>query len=273
MILRHGSGHADDGGVSYNLPLSDDFATTCLHAHEYASRVAMRGVVNLNDLGVPVDHTTEAQRDFGITANARLDVIFRDHRARLIAEIGRSPVVLGCVAWLTDADVLRALASCYHVSIVVQKEDFLRPDLGGARYSSLHALYSALPSRLLRYHLPGGVSSLNHAGDPSIEPVRCVGNHNREKRPAWPRMHNKFLIFCDLEPGTEHRDTDVVPRRVWTGSYNISNNATHSWENAILIESEEVASAFAKEFGQILTFSECLDWSSDWVEPEYRIGS
>jgi phosphatidylserine/phosphatidylglycerophosphate/cardiolipin synthase-like enzyme len=209
-----------------------------------------------------------------MAADARVDVVFRNHRARLIEEIGRSSVVLGCVAWLTDGHVLDALARRDHVSIVVQKEDFLRPDLGGQRAQTLRAQYARLPSPILRYSLPGGVSHLSYACDPSIEPVRCVGNHNRQRRPAWPRMHNKFLIFCDqVSSGDEDSGLDVIPRRVWTGSYNISYNAAASWENAVLIESEEIADAYTREFAQILAFSEQLDWTTDWVEPEYRIGS
>lgn len=228
--------------------------------------------VNLNDLRVPVDHDTEPQADHGLSAVANVDVIFRNHRARLLDEIARCDVVLGCVAWLTDSIVLGALAKRLHVSIVVQKEDFLRPDLGQAWGQHLRRLYGALPSPLLRYALPGGVSGLNYAGDPQIDPVRCVGNHNRDKHPAWPRMHNKFLVFCD-EAQDDHGSPAVVPRRVWTGSYNISANAAASWENAVLIDSAEVADAYAREFAQILTFSEALDWTSDWVAPEYRVGS
>ncbi len=228
--------------------------------------------INLNAMGVPVEHEHEPQADHGLSANANIEVIFRHHQTRLVQEIDRVAVVLGCVAWLTDSVVLQALARRTQVNIVVQKEDFLKPDLGQTWAQNLRALYAALPSPLMRYSLPGGVSSLNYAGDPSIAAVRCVGNHNREKRAAWPRMHNKFLIFCDLEPDA-HGGQTVVPRRVWTGSYNISLNAAASWENAVLIDNPDVADAFAREFGQILTFSEALDWTSDWVAPEYRIGS
>lgn len=229
---------------------------------------------NLNSLGVPTDHTTEPQRNNSMSTTAKIDVIFRDHRARLISEIGRSSVVLGCVAWLTDGEVLGALSKCHHVSIVVQKEDFLRPDTGGRQAQKIRALYDLLPSPLSRYSIPGGVAGLNYAGDSAIDPVRCVGNHNREKRPAWPRMHNKFLVFCDQVPSdVTYQETKVQPRSVWTGSYNISYNAISSWENAVLIHNEEIADAYAREFAQILTFSEQLDWTSDWIEPEYRIGS
>lgn len=233
----------------------------------------MNDPVNLNTLLVPVDHDHEPQVDNGLSATAKIDVIFKKHRERLVEEIGRSTAVLGCVAWLTDAFVLEALAKCHHVSIVVQKEDFLRPDLGGKAWNqNLRRLYGALPSPLLRYSLPGGVSGLNYAGDPQIAPIRCVGNHNRDKRSAWPRMHNKFLVFCDVDQDS-HSHHVVTPRRVWTGSYNISANAAASWENAVLIDNAQIADAYAREFAQILTFSEALDWTSDWVTPEYRIGS
>lgn len=227
---------------------------------------------NLNQLGVPVDHDHEPQRNNSMSAIAPLEVIFRDHQARLVQEIARYPVVIGCVAWLTDTVVLAALAKCLHVSIIVQKEDFLRPDLVKMRTLALRRLYDALPAPLMRYSLPGGVSGLNYAGDASIAAIRCVGHHNSEKKSAWPRMHNKFLVFCDMDPAGDGHE-DVVPRKVWTGSYNISANAAASWENAVMIDSPEVAEAYAREYGQIMTFSETLDWKNPWVEPEYRIGS
>ena len=227
---------------------------------------------NLNQLGVPVDHDHEPQRDNSMSAIAPIEVIFREHQARLVQEIARYPVVIGCIAWLTDAVVLAALAKCHHVSIIVQKEDFLRPDLGQMRALALRRLYDALPAPLMRYSLPGGVSGLNYAGDPSIAAIRCVGHHNSEKKSAWPRMHNKFLVFCDQKSDTGGLH-DVVPQKVWTGSYNISANAAVSWENAVMIDSPVVAEAYAREYGQIMTFSEPLDWTSPWIQPEYRIGS
>ncbi len=230
------------------------------------------GRINLNHLGVPVDHDHEPQRDNSISAIAPIEVIFRDHQARLVQEIARYPVVIGCVAWLTDSAVLAALVKCLHVSIIVQKEDFLRPDLVQMRTLGLRRLYDALPAPLMRYSLPGGVSGLNYAGDPSIAAVRCVGHHNSEKKSAWPRMHNKFLVFCDFNPNGDGLE-NVMPRKVWTGSYNISANAAASWENAIMIDSPEVAGAYAREYGQIMAFSETLDWTSEWIAPEYRIGS
>ena len=220
--------------------------------------------------------------DYSMSTTAKIDVVFRNHRDRLIEEIRRSPVVLGCVAWMTDEAILHALASCEHVNIIVQKEDFLRPDAG--KWSRrLRQMYADLPAPRSYVSLPGIADDLRGSDPriaPRIDPVRCVGNHNRERRPSWPRMHNKFLVFCDLGSGSveetnsgglEVTEPALTPRRVWTGSYNLSLAAKTSWENAVLIENDEVADAYASEFAQITAFSEPLNWENDWVAPEYRI--
>jgi phosphatidylserine/phosphatidylglycerophosphate/cardiolipin synthase-like enzyme len=92
-------------------------------------------------------------------------------------------------------------------------------------------------------------------------------------------MHNKFLIFCDAGKETHGEGEDeieyesIVPRRVWTGSYNLTTTAARSWENAIIIDDPSVAEAFAHEYAQTFAFSEPLDWDRPWVVPEYRIGT
>ena len=48
----------------------------------------------------------------------------------LIGLMRQYEAAVGCVAWLTHFDILDAMARLKTVSIVVQKEDFLRPDMG-----------------------------------------------------------------------------------------------------------------------------------------------
>lgn len=228
-------------------------------------------MIDLTKMLLPTDGDPEPQTDHGTTSIAKVEVIFRNHRQRLLDEIARYPVVVGCVAWLTDYAVLRALSSRQHVSIVVQKEDFLKPDSTGTQ-SMLRTLYGSLPAQA-RWEFPytGGYS---YCGGADAEAVRCVGNHNSQRKPAFPRMHNKFLVFCERTPRPEEEGGWISePVKVWTGSYNISDNASRSWENAVLIDDPAIADAYAREFGQIFGFSEPLDWSSAWVEPTYRIGS
>ena len=139
-----------------------------------------------------------------------------------------------------------------------------------------------------RYYIGGLVSSLSVSYSPSIAPVRCVGNYNSDKKPAMPRMHNKFLIFCSAEverllipadseyssgPPFEEEFVRFVPYAVWTGSFNLTFNAANSLENAVYITNEDVVDAYFKEWQQILALSEPLDWTKAWVEPEWRIGT
>jgi phosphatidylserine/phosphatidylglycerophosphate/cardiolipin synthase-like enzyme len=85
-------------------------------------------------------------------------------------------------------------------------------------------------------------------------------------------MHNKFLVGCDYLEACSGSFL-VVPKQVWTGSYNFSYNARASFENALIISDTEIAMAYAQEWAQIYALSEPLDWQKDWVAPEYRIGT
>lgn len=212
-----------------------------------------------------------------------IQVFFRDIKDNLINLIETSECVFGAVAWLTDFNIMDSL-SLKNVSMVVQKEDFLRPDIGvSSMYlwkKKIRYAYSKLTNDFSRYSFHNNmISSLSIASDPTIEPVRCMGNHNKDKKPAFPRMHNKFLIFADYN--YDETEDDVEPwdydyfklKGVWTGSFNLTYNATMSLENAVYITNQEIINAYYKEFGQIMALSEPLDWESVWSTPEWRIGT
>jgi phosphatidylserine/phosphatidylglycerophosphate/cardiolipin synthase-like enzyme len=193
---------------------------------------------------------------------------------------------MGAVAWLTDENMINALATPKNgCAIVVQKEDFLRPDLGSSRGSWAQVLrgrYDRLRPPPARYELPGIAAGLNLCGDPSFGAIRCVGNRNSDKSPAFPRMHNKFLVFATRVPHARSSpekvyigdyDASYLPYAVWTGSFNLTHNATQSLENAVILRNEEIASAYANEWAQIFALSEPLDWENEWITPEYRVGT
>ncbi len=220
-------------------------------------------------------------RDLKATDSAQVSVLFRNLEEELISQIKEADFVVGCIAWLTNPRILEALTlPRFGSSIVVQKEDFLRPDTTRSRSSwkkSLRELYDRMFCGLDRFCVGGLVRSLSVGGDPTLPPIRCVGNHNRERVPAFPRMHNKFLVFCKIDISEEDRYSPypypIVTYRVWTGSFNLTDTATRSFENAVLISSEVIARAYFDEWAQILAISEPLDWLSDWVEPEWRVGT
>ncbi|UQI39302.1 hypothetical protein [Vreelandella venusta] len=214
--------------------------------------------------------------DNSIDTSTGLKVYFRDIEKHLLSHINQADAVFGAVAWLTSYSILDALAQKKNVSMIVQKEDFLRPDVGSRTdfKSSLRNKYSKLKCNLTRYSFGNILSSVSVCSDPSIDAVRCVGNHNKDKAPAFPRMHNKFLVFAKVEPNQEEHGIDkVTPYGVWTGSFNLTKNATMSLENALYITDPLVVEAYFKEYGQIAAMSEELDWRSDWAAPEWRIGT
>jgi hypothetical protein len=90
----------------------------------------------------------------------------------------------------------KSLAAKKGVSIIVQKEDFLRPDSGSTGNWQLkhRHLYERLPAMLTRYDfsLSGtAVHMMPYCGDPAIDAVRCVGGHNARNQLAFPRALGK----------------------------------------------------------------------------------
>ena len=130
--------------------------------------------------------------------------------------------------------------------------------------------YQALtPPADSRYGMPGIVPNLSYCCNPTMDPVRCIGERPEVGRNNR-RMHNKFLVFAKGEFFNDGEATDMFehdavwrPHSVWTGSYNITANAELSWENAIYIRSEKIAQAYLNEWCQLMAFSEPLDWESE----------
>jgi len=173
------------------------------------------------------------------------------------------------MAWLTNSAVLGALAQVSQVQIVVQKEDFLRPDAGGPRNDHLRRMYGKLKG-VDRQWFSHATAALSWHMDPDSEAVRCMGvaAQDRSANNMRPLMHHKFLVrLVNGDCGTPH------PNAVWTGSFNATKNGTRSLENALIIPDKAVAMAYFEEWAWILGQSESLDWNHEWICPDYRIGS
>jgi len=236
---------------------------------------------NLNSVLIKDDRYGSHQQDHS-SENYQVKVYFKNLEDHLIEHINDADSVFGCVAWLTSERVLHALSK-KSTSIVVQKEDLWRPDLDAERHfnwkEKLRTQYNSIQTKYCRYDLPG--PGLSISGEPRIEGIRCVGYYNRERKPASPRMHHKFLVFTKEGPPRQWHDyygeeTNLgppMPYAVWTGSFNLTYNGTQSFENAVYIDDDCIASSYFNEYQQILALSEPLDWMSDWCEPEWRIGT
>lgn len=270
---------------------------------------------NLNNLEIPIapgtisDYKRTPAAAVQHTGAAEVDYtfVYFDHLEHVLMDyIRKSTVVFGCVAWLTNFEILRALARLDAVQLVVQKEDFLRPDTNGDYQGWKHRLreaYDELKCPISHHELYGGIASQLSTGVPGyMDAVRCVGNYNSEKKPAFPRMHHKFLIFGQLTqaPGliapndpfdltkppmrdrifASYEDGShmayasyIEPQFVWTGSFNLTENAIYSFENAVVMSHPDIVQAYYREYMHIYSLSEPLDWTSEWVAPEFRIGT
>lgn len=238
-------------------------------------------VINLNRLMLETDGMPDHQSDYGVaSADGKVEVVLKNLTYRLIRLIDQYPASVGCVAWLTNYDILDALARQKQVSMVVQKEDFLRPDMGARSdwKDTLRRKYNALRCGERYDHSHGNcvVEGLSYCGDPTLEGVRCVGNRNTDKNPAFPRAHHKFIVLGEMleEKGPHgYPHSTFKPAAVWTGSFNFTVNAGNSFENAVILREPKLVDAFYQEWAQIVALSEPLDWTSEWVAPEWRIGS
>lgn len=258
--------------------------------------------LDLNLVTIPTADGETYLGDYSARAGqARVDVYFRDLDVYLIKHIESASYVFGCVAWMTHPKILDALAKKTAAQIIVQKEDFLRPDsAGGAAWKTdLRERYERIKGAD-RPVFNGVLAGMSSAGDPTMNGVRCVGVTARKGESA-PRCHHKFLVLCQY---TEREkcpscsgalvryltiDGSIVayfvckkcyaefapwdPVKVWTGSFNFTNNATRSFENAVVIHDKIIAEAYMREYQQIAALSEPLDWSSEYINPEWRFGT
>lgn len=203
--------------------------------------------VRLHDLhDQPHRRTTSGSETAGTATKAH----FGELRAPLLEFIEGSEIIVGCVAWLTDQQILAAL-SRRPAAVVVQKENWWKK--ADNRGRALAARYVGLK---------GGVrtSQLGYDTDIELAPIACAGTAGSGPF-ANPLMHHKFLVRCTLVNGM------LVADAVWTGSFNLSNNANDSCENAVEIYDPEIAEAYLREFSLVMTLSEPMNWTTRAPKP------
>jgi len=258
-------------------------------------------ITNLNNRTIPDDRGYTGMKRNQTSKHDNIICYFDNLEYELIDKIEKYPVIVGCVAWLTNESILNALATRDRVSIIIQKEDFLRPDSGNWSGEKLRSLYGNLPdgvkSRLINNEYWGDlINGLNFLYGWEAEPVRWCGEFNINNAPAFPRMHHKFLVFCNIkikENKDNYVDYDfeeeenysyynrqtyyVIPKAVWTGSFNMTHNGIHSLENALFIQDDNIAKSYYDEWQYIFGLSEYIAseyWNYEWSRIDgFRLGS
>jgi len=206
-----------------------------------------------------------------------VSVFFRNIEQELLYITAQYPVVVGSIAWLTSRDFLYELRHREGVSLVVQKEDLWRPDRGvRTSYTDwkvkMRATYLSIKPVIQHRWMCPPICDMG-TGASLIDPIRCLGVHAQsKKKTVAPKAHNKFLVFCQWNrTGAAGTLCDLHPVAVWTGSFNITRNSGASFENAVFIESMEVAQKYLEEYAQILALSEPLDWASPDPTPQWSL--
>lgn len=243
-----------------------------------------------SDLGSDHGHdlTTDYSATFAELKNVR--VIFRNLKPSLIQILNKWSAVIGCVAWMTDFDVLDAMKA-KSLGLLIQKEDFLRPELdknlGDKRWiSTLRGKYDRMSAYGIHYrstydfiylHFNTVIGSIEIAtGREALGETLCFGIPGRDHL-SRPNMHDKFLVFGVVEEvvvdDEGYTRSEFKPKAVWTGSFNLSKNASRSIDNAVYIEDERIAQVYYNEWAGLYLYGERLDWTSTWVKQQFSLGT
>jgi phosphatidylserine/phosphatidylglycerophosphate/cardiolipin synthase-like enzyme len=234
---------------------------------------------DLNLLEISNDYGPDLRLPDNSVRSGAVSAHFKDLEKSFVRHLADADAAVSCMAWLTNPAILKAFRKLKRgACIVVQKEDFLRPDTSSRKgfAKRLRADYAAIPALSSRYHLKF-VAGLSVCSDDRIDPVRCVGNHNKDRSPAFPRMHNKFVVMMKARVAHSIErygdEIEYAPYAVWTGSFNFSENGSKSLENAVFIRDKAIADAYYDEWSHIVALSEPLDWETPWSQPEWRLGT
>ena len=129
--------------------------------------------------------------------------------------------VVGCIAWLSNKQILRAMAKKKGGCIICTKDKLTKGVRNQNAYKAIKPAY------------PGGV-------------IRVVGEGR-----GWHKslMHHKFLVGLNAEG---------KPIWVTNGSFNFTTSATSNLENLMVMEDEDVAECYFQEFKRVHALSSPL---------------
>lgn len=225
---------------------------------------------NLNTLFksvYPYGEDKYIEKDHSIIGDEKdIEVYFENIETHIINKIRKYDYVVGYIAWLTNENILKELANKKSVLIVIQEEDFLRPDIKfkGDKLkwkNKIKKLYDELESDEGIYLGFEGINCANLFG---FSGIRRMGKLNTDKSPAFPRMHNKFIICFNKNDEEVFIKKDCIIGEVLTGSFNYTENSNYSLENVVCIKDNKVISSYFSHFSKICSLTVPLDWDGNW---------
>jgi len=194
-----------------------------------------------------------------ILVNHSIQPFFDNLEEILTHFIQSFPYVIGCVAWLTNPNIIKVLETRDGVKIIVNKEEYLSTNMRISRkkyYQNIHIQYNKLMDffsikclccQKYQYQCPKFQKIFGQIENKDGSVITCGIVNNLSK------MHHKFLIFLD---------ENLEPKAMWTGSYNLSKTSNFSLENALYITDTLIIAEYIKEFLAVYAYSEPFDWKS-----------
>jgi phosphatidylserine/phosphatidylglycerophosphate/cardiolipin synthase-like enzyme len=177
---------------------------------------------------------------------------FENIESVVIEYINSASYVIGCIAWLTNMNVIDALTRLKGVKIIVNKEEYLHPDMNGGqkywhsklrhKYNSIPDLFAAHPEIDSKFTTFTKITNRNDGAIMTCGVINC-----------YSKLHHKFMVFFNEE---------MNPIGIWTGSYNFSDNSNYSLENGVYITDKITIDEYIKEFFIIYNSSEPYIWKS-----------
>ena len=153
----------------------------------------------------------------------------------------------------TDEDGVMDL---YFTDPGIDPGDEVDPILDDALVALIDASTTRLDLSLYEFNLDAVVDAVLAAGDRGVE-VRMVGDGDEIHDPGYEALTEAGIPIVMRNPQDRimHNKFVVVDEQVvWTGSTNITTNGTfRNNNNALLIESPELAGHFSDEFEQMFT--------------------
>lgn len=256
--------HDDDDGDDNRHVMDEDRTPTTASSSTPVVTTTLNSSRDRPDLNLTRDETTDQWNQIVHSGkNCRVTLYLKRLGPRLIEYIDhpRTKFVVGCVAWLTNMPVLEALANKAGCSFIVQDggfKDAANTDEPSGYHDRLRKSYEALkplqllgitPGAELLQVVPKYSMLLNTKRIATPFAVRVAGSV--ESNSVQPRMHHKFALFLD-----DHG----IPFGVWTGSFNWTNCASKSFENATFIQDHDIVQGYFAEFLQMLIQSRELTW-------------
>lgn len=200
-----------------------------------------------------------------VSDNGQIEAVFRDVRKRLLEFAKGFDAIVGCMAFLTDQDFIEQLSGKMISLVTLDLPEQQKLFINDVRIEECQ-----------KFELNTDVLLIPALYEDGFEGT--IGHHPLEYGPGWQfeplyyfakdhmgaMLHHKFLVFLrkrlivlDSDESYEVHPWDqrtiyLDTVAVWTGSYNLTKNASYSLENGVIIHSPKIAREYFREFFQVV---------------------